>query len=207
MSVEQRAAELGVELLGSLLAVPRERRTAAAHELVAKGHRVHIDLIEGTYRGQAGLEPDELVEWAELRDALDVHLMVDDPVAAITGLPLVPRRITVQIADGEDIVAIADAVRARGADLWLAFERPGPEELQTAHHVGAQGVLVMLTPPGRPGCEADLHRLPPRAVTRHLPLPLGVDGGVTAENLAAIAAAGVDCAVVGRALWGSEESP
>lgn len=67
------------------------------------------------------------------------------------------------------------------------------------------GILVMLTPPGQPGKRASPDRIQEvRKLHQTIPLPLGADGDVNAENLDDITAAGATYLVAGSALMGAE---
>jgi pentose-5-phosphate-3-epimerase len=199
------AAELGVRLSGSLIAVPAPRRPALARDLADHGCWVHLDVIEGRYRGQAGVSMAEVeaLAGAEGLD-VDVHLMVDEPLEALERLAEAlggrgPARITLQVGVGTHLPAAADRAHSLARQVWVATyaARPDVEGLR-----GVDGVLVMLTPPGRPGHRADLAHLDLVTALSAGGTATGVDGGVDADNLARIAAAGARYAVVGRALVG-----
>lgn len=193
------ADELGVTLAGSLLAAAAGERTATARRLARDGHWVHADVIEGSFRGQAGLTRGELRQLEDVADRLDIHLMVDDPVRAIARLPVVPRRLTVQVSELGHAEHLVERARAVASEVWLAVERVTPSGLECLRRLGPDGVLVMLTPPGAEGHAADLNRLVAVRDLDGARLTCGVDGGVTGRNLPLAAAAGVSYAVSGRA--------
>jgi pentose-5-phosphate-3-epimerase len=202
------AARHGVRLSGSLIAVPPPHRPALARELADHGCTVHLDVIEGRYRGQAGVsmaEVEALTDAAALE--LDVHLMVDDLAEALErlaeavarGTP--PARITLQVEAGTDLQVAADRARALSRQVWAATHA-APPDAAALRAAGVDGVLVMLTPPGQPGHRADLGRLGLVTALTGRGMATGVDGGVDADNLARVAAAGAGYAVAGRALVG-----
>ncbi len=201
ITLTAHAAALDVTLAGSVIALPPERRIDHARSLIAGGHWVHADRIEGSFRGQAGVSLEEVHELAGIPDIrLDVHLMVDDVLADLTGLPSHGiARITVQ-SDGR--AGLADLVRhcrTLAPEVWLAFHKDAIADTHLKAS-GADGVLVLLTPPGQPGRRADLDRLPLVQAACDHGWPAGVDGGVTEENLDHISESGARYAVVGRAL-------
>lgn len=202
MTLTAHARELGVTLAGSLLAAPVDHRVTVARRLVRSGHWVHADVIEGSFRGQPGLARDELRRLEPVADVLDVHLMVDDPAAAIALLPVAPRRLTIQVRALARAERLLRRARACAAQVWLAVETVAEPDLEELRRLGPDGVLVMLTPPGAEGCAADLNRLLAVQGIRGAQLAVGVDGGVTAQNLPLAAAAGVTYAVSGRHLLG-----
>lgn len=195
------AAALDVTLSGSVIALPPERRTDHARSLTASGLWVHADRIEGSFRGQAGVSLEEVHELARIPDIrLDVHLMVDDPLDELSALPGHGiARLTLQVDGGDDLAHLVRRSRNHAREVWLAVHHDaiGATPLQQS---GADGVLVMLTPPGQPGHLADLDRLPLVRATRDHGWPAGVDGGVTDANLDDICESGARYAVVGRAL-------
>jgi len=199
-TLSAHAAAVGVTLAGSVIAVPPVRRMDVAQSLTATGHWVHADRIEGSYRGQAGVSVAEVHDLAGIPDIrLDVHLMVDDPSAELPGLPGRISRISLQCDGLDDLAQLVSRSRTYANEVWLAVNH-GAVDASRLEQSGADGVLVMLTPPGQPGHRADLDRLSlVQAACTH-GLPVGVDGGVTLANLDHISAAGALYAVVGRGI-------
>ena len=199
-TLSAHAAAVGVTLAGSVIAVPLVRRTDVARSLTATGHWVHADRIEGSYRGQAGVSVAEVHDLARIPGVrLDVHLMVDDPSAALPGLPGRISRISLQCDGLDDLADLVCRSRAYAGQVWLAVHR-GAADASRLEQSGADGVLVLLTPPGQPGHRADLDRLSLVQAAYARGLPVGVDGGVTRANLDHISAAGARYAVVGRGI-------
>lgn len=201
IELEDKARRAGITLSGSVIAVPANQRDVLAERLLGSGHWVHADMIAGRYLGQDGVRAEEIVRLAALAGPkLDVHLMVDRLTEAIDGLPDGLGRITLQFPAGGGIEAALGQARSKARSVWIALDNPPAADLQTALDFGPDGLLVMLTPPGMPGHSADLQRL--RHVQEPFPRlpPLGVDGGVNAENFDLLRDAGVVYAVAGRAL-------
>ena len=212
------AATAGVTLAGSVIAQPAGRRLDLARSLAVTGHWVHADRIEGSYRGQAGVTTEEVSELAQIPDIrLDVHLMVDNPGTELADLPRRGiSRITLQCDyltdlhdlhdyDLVDLVDLVTAGRSYANEVWLAVHHSAVDTSRLKKS-GADGVLVMLTPPGQPGHRADLDQLSLVQTACAYGLPVGVDGGVTDSNLGPIAASGARYAVVGRALIRTEDT-
>ncbi|MGB3685722.1 MAG: hypothetical protein WA991_07870 [Ornithinimicrobium sp.] len=195
------AQALGVTLSGSVIAVPTGQRTDHARLLTAEGHWVHADRIEGSYRGQAGVSLPEIRGFANLPDIrLDVHLMVDDILSDLDKLPGHGiDRVTLQSDGRDDLTELVSRAREHASEVWLALHT-GSIQVTDLRETGADGVLVMLTPPGQPGHQADLNQLSLVRVACHHDWPVGVDGGVTAANLDPINEAGAVYAVAGRSL-------
>jgi pentose-5-phosphate-3-epimerase len=197
-----RTTTAGVALAGSVIAVPPGRRTAFAELLDRHGLWVHADVIDGAYRGQPGVTVDELDGLVRtLGTRLDVHLMVDDPAAALAGLPGRVARVTVQIDGlGDNVTSLVRSGRDLADEVWLATHAAEPDPALLITRADADGLLVLLTPPGRPGHRAELDRLSMvrRASTDRI--PVGIDGGAHTDNLDAIITAGARYIVAGRAL-------
>lgn len=190
------AAATGVQLAASIIALPPADRASFVAACARVGRWVHVDVIEGSYRGQPGVALDDLAGFASVPGVrLDIHLMVDDPIdlARSGTLPRVAR-MTVELSAGIDPPEAVGAFRPYADEVWLSGEAaPGPAGS------GMDGYLLMLTPPGKPGYAADLAQVD--ALKSHQRSSgLGVDGGVNVDNFTQIAAAGIGYAVVGRAL-------
>jgi pentose-5-phosphate-3-epimerase len=201
--LETRAADAGIILSGSLIAVSSDRRPATAGALVDAGHWIHADVIDGRYLGQPGVDIADIHHIAEAHaSCLDVHLMVDDLAAAISALPTGLGRITLQSPPLDDVAHLLRAARERAAAVWIALSTLAPESSRFLRDSGADGVLLMLTPPGQAGRKADLSKLAAAASVTAAGLPLGVDGGVNQHCVGDLRDATVSYAVAGRGLLG-----
>lgn len=197
------AADLDLTLSGSVIALPTADRLRHARSLTEQGHWVHADRIEGSYRGQPGVGLEEVHELAGIPGVrLDVHLMVDDPEADLDALPARGlSRLTLQGDGRDDLADLVRRSRDLAPEVWVAVHDDArATDLLWA---GADGLLVMLTPPGQPGHLASLDRLALVREADHHGWPTGVDGGVTDAGLDPISGAGARYAVVGRALVGA----
>lgn len=199
-ALSEQAQALGVTLSGSVIAVPSSQRTDHARSLISDGHWVHADRIEGSYRGQPGVSLQQIRELADLPGVrLDVHLMVDDIASDLEQLPRHGiDRLTLQIDGRNDLVELVTQAREKAGEVWFALH--GGLEVSQLQQAGADGALIMLTPPGQPGYQANLDQLTLVRAARQQGWPVGVDGGVTEANLEPINEAGVRYAVAGRAL-------
>ncbi|WP_416416370.1 hypothetical protein [Paenarthrobacter aromaticivorans] len=199
--LEDSARVAGVVLAGSVIAVPADQRESLTGRLLDARHWVHADMIEGRYRGQEGVTIEEIVRLAELAgQRLDTHLMVDNMVETIRNLPRDIGRITIQYPAVDSIEEAMAHARPKARSVWIALDNPSTSELSRALACGPDGLLAMLTPPGKPGQTADLRRLDPIKDAAGTRVPLGVDGGVNEENFHLLREAGVVYAVAGRAL-------
>lgn len=197
-------------LAGSILGLDPDRARIEAAALNAAGDWIHVDIIDSCYplrHGVAAATLDLLPEswWP----GVDVHLMVGAPPADLAALNRAGR-VTVHVASAADI-RILDAVLTMRADAWVSLE---PQRWSTADLCGLiesrpiSGLLMMLATPALAGAAAEKARMsaPAWKAARNR-LPLGVDGGVRADLLAALAEHGVGYFVVGRALFAEGASP
>lgn len=203
--LQEAARRAGITLSGSLIAVARGERAHIGRRLVDADHWVHADVIDGSYRGQPGVGLDELRELTTaFGPRLDVHLMVDDLPGTIDALPAGIGRLTLQCRATDDIGALVRRGRERAASVWLAVDTTEEGAVAAAVAGPADGILIMLLPPGRPGHIADLARLDAARSHTTGHAPLGVDGGVTTALIPVLRNAGVRYAVAGRALLGRD---
>jgi pentose-5-phosphate-3-epimerase len=194
------ADELGLTLSGSLIAVEKQERPKTAQNLWARGCWVHADVIDGSYGTRPSVSPDEIRELVHGPGAVDVHLMVDDVGGWIERLPAGLERLTIQVDRHERVDEVMELARRKANSVWIAFD-PGeiPSWFIPDQRAGVDGVLVLLTPPGRDGHVLDERRIAD-VVRLNGILPTGVDGGVKIAHLRAIADAGATYVVAGRGL-------
>jgi len=192
-----RRAE-GVDLAGSIYAVPAPDRSAAARSLAERQAWVHADVFADADRG---VSLDLIVALAgDGVGPIDVHLLTADALAALDAVcrPGITR-ITVPFEGVADVGAVAGRIRASGVRPWLAIS-PGTPLSRCADALAhVDGLLVMLLEPGDQG-SSDLTLLAKVAEARER-LPVGVDGGIGDADLTQVLAAGASYVVVGRQLF------
>jgi ribulose-phosphate 3-epimerase len=196
----QAAGELGLTLSGSLIAVDVPERLETAEDLWARGCWVHADVIDGSYGTRPSISADEIRELVRGSGAVDVHLMVDDVGGWVERLPEGLDRLTIQVDRHERVDEVMESARRKAKSVWIAFD-PGeiPSWFIPDQRAGVDGVLVLLTPPGRDGHVLNEKRITDVGRLRGI-LPSGVDGGVNVKHLKDIAGAGATYVVAGRGL-------
>ena len=167
---------------------------------------VHIDVMDGCFCPQLTVGPP-VIGALKTRLRKDVHLMIEDPL----------EKIHAYVEAGADVLTFhVEATRhphrvlqALGSDVirGIAINPGTPVAVVEPLLDLAELVLILAVNPGwggqkfSPGTE---HRL---AAVRELidrsgrAVMLGVDGGVTRENVGSIAAMGVDVIVAGSAVF------
>ncbi|HEV2088051.1 MAG TPA: ribulose-phosphate 3-epimerase [Cryptosporangiaceae bacterium] len=143
---------------------------------------------------------------------LDCHLMIDDPARWAPGYAEAgARNVTIHAEAADDPVAVARDLRAAGALAGLAVKPGTPLEPYLEVLRAFDTLLVMTVEPGFGGQEFIADVLPKvrearhRVQTGHLDLRIEVDGGVTADTIAAAAEAGADTFVAGSAVYGADD--
>jgi ribulose-phosphate 3-epimerase len=205
----------GVEVEPSLYAADFRRLGEQVDELLAAGCRVfQFDCGDGHFVPPVTIGPVVLRSIAPGIHAaggvLDCHLMVDDPAHhleefAASGAD----SVTFHIEAAPDPAAVADAARAHGLSVGIAFNpgtTPG-QAADAARAAGAEIVLCMSIVPGYSGQEFMPEALDRIAELASLvDLPIQVDGGVGEENARAVREAGASLLVAGSAVF-ADPSP
>ena len=200
----------GVEVEPSLYAADFRRLGEQIDELLAAGCRVfHFDCGDGHFVPPVTIGPVVLRSIAPGIHAaggvLDCHLMVEDPTHhleefAASGAD----SVTFHVEAAADPAAVAEAARAHGLSVGIAFN-PGTTPRQAADAADAAGaeiVLCMSIVPGYSGQDfmpEALHRIAELATL--VDVPIQVDGGIGEENAAVVREAGASLLVAGSAVF------
>ena len=200
------------EILPSILSANFARLGEDVAALEAAGCRMlHVDVMDGHFVPNITIGPPVV---ASLRKAtralLDTHLMIQDPD---TYAPLF-------IQAGSDTVTVHQEacrhldrtlrmIRSEGAKAGVAINPATP--ISTLDEVLdlVDLVLVMSVNPGFggqkfiPGSVGKVRKLARRRKELGLQFLIEIDGGVTRENVAALADAGVDWLVAGSSVFHS----
>ncbi|KQO99847.1 ribulose-phosphate 3-epimerase [Leifsonia sp. Leaf264] len=170
---------------------------------------VHVDIMDNHFVPNLtfGLQmATRLQEVSPL--PLDVHLMIDDPDRWAPGYAEAGAfSVTFHAEAAREPVAIARALRERGARAGLALKPGTPVEpyLEMLHEFDQ--ILVMTVEPGfggqsfMPSTMPKLSRLADAVSRTGADVWLQVDGGITAETILIAAEAGADTFVAGSAVF------
>jgi ribulose-phosphate 3-epimerase len=167
---------------------------------------VHVDVMDGCFCPQLTVGPPVI---GALRTKLrkDVHLMIEDPL----------EKVRAYVDAGADMLTFhVEAARhphrvlqalGPGVTRGIALNPGTPIAVVEPLLDDAELVLVLAVDPGwggqrfAPGTERRLAAVRKLIDLSGKSILLGVDGGVTRENAAAIAAMGVDLIVAGSAVF------
>jgi len=199
-----------IEVLPSILAADFARLGEQIAEVERAGCRmIHLDVMDGHFVPNLTIGPP-VVE--SLRKAtkmiFDVHLMIGDP----------DRYAPAFIQAGADLVLVHQEtcphldrtlrmIRSEGARAGVVINPATPVAMIDEVLDLVDSVLVMSVNPGFGGqrfIPNSLHKvrqLMLKKRERQLQFPIEIDGGVTLENIGAIAQAGVEWVVAGSSVF------
>lgn len=196
----------------SMLAANGAHLGAEAQAMVAAGvERLHLDIMDQHFVPNLTFGP-----WLCqcLRDEgvtvpLDVHLMVQPVDALIEAFAKAgATEITFHPEASADPVQSIALVKSLGCAVGLALNPDKPLSHLPVPLDAIDHVLLMSVQPGWGGqafMPATLDKagvLAAQAKAAAVPVSIGMDGGLNAANIAAVASAGVDRLVVGTGLFG-----
>ena len=168
---------------------------------------IHVDVMDGHFVPNITIGPAVVQAIRPLtRKTLDVHLMIApcDPYLeafAKAGSDI----ITVHVESGPHVHRSLQAIRALGKKAGVTMNPATP--VSTIEHVidMVDLILIMSVNPGFGGqafIRSALGKVRDlRAMTAGRPIDIEVDGGVTADNAAAVARAGANVLVAGSAVF------
>lgn len=196
--------------------------TELARQLEAvRGHaaRVHVDVSDGTFAPTITWSDPARVRELAGPAGIQAHLMVARPEAILAswldaGADEIVVHLEPLLEAGEDeesptvrLAAMRDACVARGAKLLIAAGPDLESRALLAYRSYAAGFLVLAVHPGLSGQRMQETALETVAVIREA-FPddeIWVDGGVNAETVARIRAAGASGAVAASAVFDAED--
>ena len=139
---------------------------------------------------------------------LDVHLMMDNPEQYIgvfcdAGASV----LTIHAEIEGDVAALLDTIRSCGVKAGLSVKPGTPAESISHLLPHADMVLVMTVEPGFGGQKFNADMLAKLDDLRNMGYTglLEADGGVSMQNVALLRAHGLDVAVMGTAMFGSDD--
>jgi ribulose-phosphate 3-epimerase len=170
---------------------------------------LHIDVMDGHFVPNISLGPPVVKSLrAAAKLPFDVHLMIDDPgfyLDSFTGAGA--DIVTFHIEAAKDPGALIERIRAAGASASVCI-KPGTPAQAVFPYLDRLGmVLVMTVEPGFggqkliTGCLDKAAEIRREAEARGLEPDIEADGGITADNIEAVAASGVNVFVAGSFIF------
>jgi ribulose-phosphate 3-epimerase len=200
------------EILPSILSADFARLGEDVAALEAVGCRMlHVDIMDGHFVPNLTIGPPVVASLRKAtRAVLDTHLMIEDPD---TYAPLFIQAgsdtITVHQEACRHLNRTLRMIRSEGAKAGVAINPATPIGALDEVLDLVDLVLVMSVNPGFggqkfiPGSVDKVRRLARRRKDLGLQFVIEIDGGVTRENVASLADAGVDWLVAGSSVFHS----
>ncbi len=174
---------------------------------------IHLDVMDGRFVGEITFGA-KLIADLRPRSTLpfDVHLMVQEPARHVerfaeAGADLITVHLEACRAAGGRARPLLEAIRAGGARAGIAISPPTPATALEPLLDVIDLALVMTVHPGAggqrliPSCLDKARALAGRRDRSGQAFLISADGGLHRGNAPAAAAAGIDIAVIGSAIW------
>ena len=199
----------------SVLSADYGHLAEALELLTASGaDMVHIDVMDGHFVPNITIGAP-VVRCLRKSTALpfDVHLMIDEPLRYIADFAQAGAdRITFHTEAESGVGETIDAILAAGKEAGLAV-KPGTDITEVYPYLDRLSMVLVLTVEpgfGEQSFRADMlpkiRALREECVRRGLPeLDIQVDGGISAQTIGDVAAAGANVFVSGSALFSSKD--
>jgi ribulose-phosphate 3-epimerase len=171
---------------------------------------VHIDVMDGHFVPNITIGLPVVRSIRKATDmTLDAHLMIEEPGRwAADFVKAGANMVSVHVEADDHLQRTLTAIRDAGAKAGVAINPATPVEHLTEALPYADFVLLMSVNPGFGGQRFvptmldKLRRLAEMIRVRGLPVRIEIDGGVDANNIGEIVAAGAEIVVAGSAVFG-----
>jgi len=174
---------------------------------------VHVDVMDGRFVPNITIGPLVVEAVREVTTLpIDAHLMIVEPERYLEAFARAgANSISVHAEVSPHLHRTLQAIRAAGASPGVAINPSTPLEHLEYVLGDCEMVLVMTVNPGFGGqkyisaCTDKVRRLRQMADARALPLQIEVDGGIKADTVGPVAAAGANVFVAGTAVFGAPD--
>lgn len=171
---------------------------------------LHVDIMDAHFVPNLSFSPALTKALHERFPALplDVHLMMDNPEKYLDAfIDAGASVLTIHAEIDGDVAAMLEQIRSRGVKAGLSV-KPGTSAEAVRHLLPhADMVLVMTVEPGFGGQKFNADMLGKLTALREMGYTglLEADGGVSMANAALLRQHGLDVAVMGTAMFGSDD--
>lgn len=206
---------LPLELVPAILVKTREELVQRLALAATVAKRAQLDIMDGRFVPNTTVQPHDLVGLKPPL-GLEIHLMVDDPLAAMRAIGKRAEMFLVHVEtvghgtaiDGKASVdELRACARELGARFGLAINAKTPVSAVTPYLDRLDEVLVMTVEAGFGGQKLIAATLDKVAALRKLrpSLAIEVDGGIDVDTIGAATKAGANVLVAGSALFGRSD--
>lgn len=174
---------------------------------------IHLDVMDGSFVPNITFGAP-VIKWARYAAKIpfDVHLMIDEPIRYIEDFVNAGANIiTVHIEACKDVEATIDKIHELGVKAGVSVKPTTPVDALYPILDKIDMALVMTVEPGFGGQGLIKQTLPKvkalknEIVRRGLKVPIEVDGGITAENIAEVESYGAEIFVAGSSVFGQQD--
>ena len=174
---------------------------------------IHLDVMDGSFVPNITFGAP-VIKWARpaAKIPFDVHLMIDEPIRYVEDFAKAGADIiTVHIEACADIHATIDKIHSFGIKAGVVVKPNTPIDVVYPLLDKIEMVLIMTVEPGFGGQGLIEETLPKiselkaEITRRNLHVPIEVDGGIKAENIARVASYGADIFVAGSSVFGKAD--
>ncbi|MDD3362422.1 MAG: ribulose-phosphate 3-epimerase [Hespellia sp.] len=173
---------------------------------------LHFDVMDGMFVPNISFGAPVLKSiQGHTKQVLDVHLMVTEPIRYIEVFAKAGADIiTVHTEACQDLQATITEIRRQGVKVGVTIKPATPVSVVTPILDQVDMVLIMSVEPGFGGQKFipesldKVRELKKMIDERNLSVDIEIDGGVTVDNAAEIAEAGVNVFVAGSSVFGGD---
>jgi len=174
---------------------------------------IHVDVMDGRFVPNITIGPPVVAAIRKVTMLpIDAHLMIVEPERYVEAFAQAGAdRISVHAEVSPHLHRTLQAIRAAGARPSVALNPSTPLDELDYVLGDCEMVLVMTVNPGFggqkyiPACTEKVRRLREMISARGLSLDVEVDGGINAETVGPVAAAGANVFVAGTAVFGAAD--
>jgi ribulose-phosphate 3-epimerase len=203
-----------IEIAASVLSADFAELGKQLRDCFASGvSRVHVDVMDGQFVPNLSMGSEVLHAVRRVADenkaSVAAHLMIVKPERFLeTFVKAGAQRISVHVEGAPLLARTLNRIRELGAEPAVAINPATPLVMLEPVLELVSSVLVMSVDPGFGGQHFSPSSLRKIELLRQLleqrglrDVAISVDGGINAENIAAVARAGADCAVIGSGIF------
>ena len=187
-----------VDICPSILASYSDEYDRQIEHVAPFATRLHIDVADGSFAPNKTVEANEI--WWPGGIRADVHVMYRRPIEIIDTLIALEPQLVIMHAEAEgDFITLAKRLHYHGIEAGIALlPQTQPEYIRPGIEL-VDHVLLFSGDLGHYGGQADLSILEKVKAIRAMSqrVEIGWDGGVTDENIGALADGGIEVVVSG----------